>query len=92
MNLLIRTGVNLNIQDKYGLTPLHFGNFLILRFQINMCNVNCYLSCGLKQSQYYKCFVIDKLINAGANLSIQASGSFNEWTALHFGKILCLKS
>jgi hypothetical protein len=25
-NLLIRTGVNLNIQDKYELTPLHYGN------------------------------------------------------------------
>jgi hypothetical protein len=28
VNLLIRTGVNLNIQDKYGLTPLHYGNSL----------------------------------------------------------------
>ena len=34
VNMLIRTGVNLNIQDKYGLTPLHYGNssvYLILR-------------------------------------------------------------
>jgi ankyrin repeat protein len=30
VNLLIRTGVNLNIQDKYGLTPLHYGNNLVL--------------------------------------------------------------
>ena len=26
VSLLIRTGVNLNIKDKYGLTPLHYGN------------------------------------------------------------------
>ena len=25
VNVLIRTGVNLNIQDKYGFTPLHYG-------------------------------------------------------------------
>jgi hypothetical protein len=25
LNLLIRIGINLNIQDKYGLTPLHYG-------------------------------------------------------------------
>ncbi len=30
VNLLIRTGVNLNIQDKYGLTPLHYGNSFIV--------------------------------------------------------------
>ena len=30
LNLSIRAGVNLNIKDKYGLTPLHYGNSLIL--------------------------------------------------------------
>jgi ankyrin repeat protein len=30
VNLLFRTGANLNIIDKYGLTPLHYGNSLIL--------------------------------------------------------------
>jgi hypothetical protein len=37
VNLLIRTGVNLNIQDKNGMTPLHYGNSLeIWRFCIKI--------------------------------------------------------
>jgi ankyrin repeat protein len=30
VNLLIRAGVNLNIKDKYGLTPLHYGKSSVL--------------------------------------------------------------
>jgi hypothetical protein len=32
VKFLIRIGVNLNVQDKYGLTPLHYGNYLIKKF------------------------------------------------------------
>jgi ankyrin repeat protein len=30
VNLLIRAGVNLNIKDKYGLTPLHYDKSSVL--------------------------------------------------------------
>ena len=36
--------------------------------------------------------ITNTLIKAGANLDTQASMLFNQWTALHFGKILQLKS
>jgi ankyrin repeat protein len=45
---LIRTGVNLNIQDKYGLTPLHYGNLLISKNFQTFLKYN--LSCDDEQS------------------------------------------
>ena len=48
VTLLIRTGVNLNIQDKYGLTPLHYGNLLISKNFQTFLKYN--LSCLDEQS------------------------------------------
>jgi hypothetical protein len=45
---LIKAGAHLNIQDKYGLTPLHNGNSLIL---LNFKKfLKFYLSCYDEQS------------------------------------------
>jgi hypothetical protein len=54
VNLLIRTGVNLNIQDKYGLTPLHYGNSLIRLNFMEFLKFN--LSCDGEQSKFNKYF------------------------------------
>jgi hypothetical protein len=52
VTLLIRTGVNLNIKDKNGLTPLHYGNNLVL---VNFKEfIKFYLSCDEEQSKYIR--------------------------------------
>jgi hypothetical protein len=81
VKILIGLSVNINPQDKYGLTPLHFGIGVIV-----------YIFCKILRKNYFLAVMANNLnltntlIKAGGSVDVQAYLCLNQWTPLHFGE------